>query len=286
MRIAVVGAGRVATALAVGWLAAGHEISVARHGEGTERRHRDFLPQTPLTAADRACAQADVVVLGVPDDLIAQVCAEVAPHAEAGASMLHLSGATGLDALTAAGEGGISVLSIHPLQTFPTVEAALATVPGVPMAVTALDEEGYGLGERLSRDAGGEPFRLPDEAKPLYHAAAVFASNYLIAVMAQAEELFAAAGLPEPLSSFMPLARASLDNVELLGPADALTGPVVRGDALTVRHNLEALAAHAPDSVDAYASLARVLLGMAWRSGRIDAEARAEVEEVLSQWNG
>lgn len=199
--------------------------------------------------------------------------------------MLHLSGATGLDALTAAGEGGISVLSIHPLQTFPTVEAALETVPGVPMAVTALDEEGYGLGERLSRDAGGEPFRLPDEAKPLYHAAAVFASNYLIAVMAQAEELFAAAGLPEPLSSFMPLARASLDNVELLGPADALTGPVVRGDAHTVRRNLEALAADAPDSVDAYASLARVLLGMAWRSGRIDAEARAEVEEVLSQWN-
>jgi len=286
VKIAVVGAGRVATALAVGWLAAGHEISVARHGEGTERRHRDFLPQSPLTDADTACARADVVVLGVPDDLITQVCEEVVAHVPRGARMLHLSGATGLDALAAAKEVGIGVLSIHPLQTFPTVEAALATVPGVPMAVTAQEEESYELGERLSRDAGGEPFRLPDEAKPLYHAAAVFASNYLIAVMAQAEELFAAAGLQEPLTSFMPLARASIDNVELLGPANALTGPVVRGDGRTVRRNLEALAVDAPEAVDAYVSLARMLLGMAWRTGRIDAEARAGVEEVLSQWNG
>jgi len=123
----VVGAGRVATALAVGWLSAGHEISVARHGEATERRHRDFLPQTSLSAADTACAQAEVVVLGVPDDMIAQVCEEVAPHVPTGASMFHLSGATGLDALAAAREAGINILSIHPLQTFPTVEAALAT---------------------------------------------------------------------------------------------------------------------------------------------------------------
>lgn len=286
MRIALVGAGRAGTALALRWLAAGHEVAVAEHGEQTRQRQREFLPEAPLIAPKGACEQAEVVVLGVPDGVIAQVCEEVAPYICPGASVLHLSGATGLDALAAARVLGNGVLSLHPLQTFPSVEAALAVLPGTTMAVTALDEDGYELGERLALDAGGQPFRLADEDKPLYHAAAVFASNYLVAIMAEAEGLFTLAGLADPVPSFLPLARASLDNVGRLGPADALTGPVVRGDVETVRRNLEALADGAPAAVDAYVALARIALRVASESGRIDDEARSDIEEVLSQWNG
>jgi predicted short-subunit dehydrogenase-like oxidoreductase (DUF2520 family) len=141
------------------------------------------------------------------------------------------------------------VLSLHPLQTCPTVEAALERMTGAGFAVTAADEAGYALGERLALDAGGRPFRLADDVKPLYHAAAVFASNYLVTVTALAHELERASGVDDPEAILAPLQSATLANVERVGPAEALTGPAVRGDAGTVERNLEALAKHRAEAV-------------------------------------
>ena len=117
------------------------------------------------------------------------------------------------------------------------------------MAVTADDAEAYTIGERIADDLMARPFRLDDAERPLYHAAAVFASNYLIVTGAIAEDLFRRAGVPDPLAAMLPLQRASLDNVERLGAGAALTGPAVRGDAGTVERNLEALRASAPEMV-------------------------------------
>jgi len=197
---------------------------------------------------------------------------------------MHLSGAFGLEVLEAAGSAGAETLALHPLQTFPTVESAIARMAGTPIAVTSSDEETASKGERLARDAEGEPFRLAEEVRPLYHAAAVFASNYLVSVTAQAESLFKAAGLPDPLEVFMPLARASLENVATLGPEAALTGPVVRADAVTVRRNLEALRERSPDAVAPYVALADLTLHLATHSGRLSEEGRAAIEGVLDEW--
>ena len=155
--------------------------------------------------------------------------------------MAHLSGASGLDVLSPARAAGARPLALHPLQTFPDVAGALDRIPGCAMAVTADDDEGYTVGERIADDLMALPFRLDDELRPLYHAAAVFASNYLIVTSGIAEDLFRRAGVPDPLSAMLPLQRASLDNVERLGPAEALTGPAVRGDADTIERNLAAL---------------------------------------------
>src|SRR4029079_9750324 len=100
------------------------------------------------------------------------VAREIAAVVREGSSVIHASGATSLAALAAPREAGARVLSLHPLQTCPTVEAALERLPGAGFAVTAEDENGFALGERLARDAGGVPFRLADDVKPLYHAAA------------------------------------------------------------------------------------------------------------------
>jgi predicted short-subunit dehydrogenase-like oxidoreductase (DUF2520 family) len=81
-----------------------------------------------------------------------------------------------------------------------------------------------------------------------------------------------------------PLQRSTLDNLARLGPGAALTGPAVRGDAGTIERNLEALANAAPDAVPAYVALARIALDLAVRAGRLDAEARARVDEVLARW--
>jgi predicted short-subunit dehydrogenase-like oxidoreductase (DUF2520 family) len=280
----VVGAGRVGTGLAVLLSRAGHRIVAASGRNGSRARIEHYLPGVPVVSGAEATEAADVVILGVPDDVIEPTSAELA---EAGAlrdgqSVVHFSGATSLDALEAARLAGATVLSLHPLQSVPTVEAAIARLPGAAMAVTAHDEVGYALGERLAADAGGRPFRLPDERKPLYHAAAVFCSNYLVAVEGLAERLFREAGLDDPVDLFAPLARATLDNVLEDGPATALTGPAARGDAGTVQRNLEALRAHAPDAAAAYVALARVALDLAEHAGTLDAEGRARVEEVLA----
>ena len=173
---------------------------------------------------------------------------------------------------------------MHPLQTFPSVEAAIERLPGSGMAVTAADEAGFRLGERLAADVGARPFRLVEESRPLYHAAAVFASNYLVTVLAEAERLFREAGLDDPGPLFLPLVRATLDNVHAMGAERALTGPAVRGDAGTVERNLSALSERAPEAVPAYMALATVALNLAERAGRLDAGGRRRVEEVLARW--
>jgi predicted short-subunit dehydrogenase-like oxidoreductase (DUF2520 family) len=229
---------------------------------------------------------AEVVLIGTPDAAIESVASELASSGALGPDMavVHLSGAIGLSALEAARERGATVLSVHPLQTFPDVDASIRRIPGSAFAVTADSEAGTSLGERIARDVGGRPFPLADELKPLYHAGAVIASNYLVAVTALAEAVERAAGLEDPMEALMPIQRATLDNVAALGPAQALTGPAVRGDAVTVERNLSALAEHASEAVRAYVELARVALDLAERSGRLTAANRAEVEEVLERW--
>jgi predicted short-subunit dehydrogenase-like oxidoreductase (DUF2520 family) len=284
--IAVVGAGRVGTALAVLWQRADHRIVAVAGGVATPERAARFLPGVPVLSDEAAASTADVVVIATPDAAIEPVCRGLAAAGalDAATAVVHASGATGLDALDAAAGLGVATLSVHPLQTCPTVEAAVERIPAAAFAVTALDDAGYDLGERLARDAGGRPFRIEDELKPLYHAAAVFASNYLVTVTAIAEELERSAGLNDPLGALGPLQAATLANVGRVGPAAALTGPAVRGDAGTVHRNLEALAKHAPEAVRPYVALADLALELAERSGRLPAEGRDAVQEELARW--
>jgi predicted short-subunit dehydrogenase-like oxidoreductase (DUF2520 family) len=286
MDLAIVGAGRVGTSLAVLWQRAGHRILAVAGGSATPERVARYLPGVPVLDPVEAARGAEVVVIATPDGVIAEVCDAIARAGALApdAAVLHASGATPLEALAAARDAGSRVLSVHPLQTCPTVDAALERLAGAGFAVTAEDDDGFALGERLARDAGGRPFRLADELKPLYHAAAVFASNYLVTVTALAYELERASGIEDPASILAPLQAATLANVERVGPGDALTGPAVRGDAGTVARNLEALAERVPEAVAPYVALADLALAIAERSGRSDLQGRDAVEDVLAKW--
>jgi predicted short-subunit dehydrogenase-like oxidoreductase (DUF2520 family) len=287
VKVAVIGAGTLGTAIAVLLERAGHRIVGISGREETRGRASSYLPRVPFLEPAEAAAAAELVVIGTPDDVIEPtVEALVAAAAPApGTWVAHLSGSLGLDALKPAAVAGAGILAIHPLQTFPDIGSALERLPGCSIAITAEDEEGYFLGERLAGDLEGVPFRLSDELRPLYHAAAVFASNYLVAASAIAESLWAEAGVPDPARTMAPLQRATLENVERLGPARALTGPAVRGDSGTIRRNLEALEAHAAELVPAYVAMARATLDLAERSGRLSSGARAAVEDVLNRWS-
>ena len=285
----MIGAGRAGMALAVLLERARHRVVAASGGDATRERIRQYLKFTtfvPAEEAVRAARQGKVVVIGVPDDQIADVCAELARDRafRPAQHVLHLSGSVGLDALRPAADAGAGVLSLHPLQTFPDIESGIAHLPGSPIAVTARTADAHEFGERLATDAGGKPFRLADEAKPLYHAAAVFCSNYLVVVESVAEHLFRMAGIPDPIALFSPLARSTLEATLTRGPDEALTGPAARGDVGTIERNLEALDAQAPEARAAYVALARMAAEMALDAGRLTEEGRKQVEEVLDRW--
>ncbi|MFN2590408.1 MAG: Rossmann-like and DUF2520 domain-containing protein, partial [Actinomycetota bacterium] len=195
--VALIGAGRVATALGVLLERAGYRVAAVSGRRSSHDRAQRYLPFAQFLLPEEASKDADVAIFGVPDDLIAQGCEVMA---EGGAfrrrqRVIHLSGSVSLDALAAAKKKGADVLSVHPLQSVPDVETGVARLPGSPFAVTATTEPATLFGEELARAVGGEPFLLPDSAKPLYHAAAVFCANYLVVVEALAEELFRAAGV-------------------------------------------------------------------------------------------
>jgi predicted short-subunit dehydrogenase-like oxidoreductase (DUF2520 family) len=227
-----------------------------------------------------------LILLSVPDDAVEEVCAELAAN-EAfapGQAVVHLSGSLDLDVLRPAEDQGADVVALHPLQAFPTVDDGIARLPGSAIAVSGRTETTRALGDSLARDLGAEPFHLPDDVKPLYHAAAVFCSNYVVAVLGVAERLFRLAGMEDPVARFAPLARAALDATLDRGSFEALTGPASRGDAGTIARHLSALATRAPDVVEPYVALARVAAGLASESGRLSEEGRLRLEEALAGW--
>jgi predicted short-subunit dehydrogenase-like oxidoreductase (DUF2520 family) len=284
MDVAVVGAGRVGTALAVLLARAGHRLVAVSGRDATRARTEKFLPGVTVIPAVEAVRDAELVLVGVPDDAIAETAETIAGAVREGSHVAHLSGSAPLSDLDPVVLAGSQALALHPMQTFPDVETGIARLPQSFFAVTAAEDHGYELAERLVGDVGGRSFRLPDDRKALYHAAAVFCSNYLAVTQRVAELLFNLAGLEEPVPMFEPLARSTLDNVFELGPAAALTGPAARGDAGTIRRNLEALSSEAPHSVPAYVELARAAVHLAAAEGTLTEEAMDRVEAVLAEW--
>jgi predicted short-subunit dehydrogenase-like oxidoreductase (DUF2520 family) len=267
------------------WQRAGHRIVAASGRDASRGRVALHLPDTAFeTDPARAVAAAETVVLGVRDDLIQTMCSRVANDLRPRARVVHLSGSVPLSALDPARAAGASVLSLHPLLSFPDVATGVERLPGSGIAVTAETAEDEAFGEDLARDAGARPFALPDVVKPLYHAGAVFASNYLVAVEAMAGQILSAAGVQDAPSYLEPLARSAFDRAFALGPEAALTGPAVRGDAGTIERNLTALADAVPGAVASYVALADAATALALAAGRIDEEQRARVREALDPW--
>ena len=287
MKVGIVGAGRAGTAVAVLLQRAGHTITGVSGRGPTRDRATTYLPGVAVLDPNDVARGAGGVVIAVPDDLIELIVGGIADAGGFGETqwVAHLSGATSLAALDRARSAGARRLGVHPLQTFPDPAAGIARIPGSLIAIEADDDEGYFVAERLAEDLMGVPFRLADEHRALYHAAAVFASNYVVAATAVAEQLLSAAGVSDPAAAMRPLLEATIENVASLGPAASLTGPAARGDAGTIERNLQALSRDLPWATASYVEMARVALDLAQRGGRLEPNRRDAVEEVLARWS-
>lgn len=224
-RLRVIGPGRAGRSLATALGRAGWQV-VGLVGRGED--------------VGDAASGTDLLVIATPDAAIAPVAAAVAP--QAGTVVAHLAGSLGLDVLRPHSRVG----ALHPLVALPDPERGAERLAGAWFALA-----GDPLVQRAAADLGGRWFEVADGDRAAYHAAAVVASNHLVALMGQVERIAGDIGVPG--DAYLQLAAASLQNVAQLGPAAALTGPAARGDWATIRRHLGAIA---PAERPAYLALA------------------------------
>jgi predicted short-subunit dehydrogenase-like oxidoreductase (DUF2520 family) len=257
--LALVGPGRAGSTIALALSAHGWRVT------GVAGR----APDAASTVATAACLDAPpalvshigrgarLVIIATPDAALEQAIAAATESFEPGALVVHLAGSRGLDVFAALRRArpGVRVGALHPLQSFPSTSAGLERLPGSYAAIAGDDEV-----ERIAELLELRPFRVEDERRAQYHAAAVVASNHVVALLGQVERMAQAAGVP--FDAFAPLVLASVENAFRLRPHRALTGPVARGDLATVRAHIETLD---PGERDAYRALAREAARLAGR---------------------
>jgi predicted short-subunit dehydrogenase-like oxidoreductase (DUF2520 family) len=284
LRVGVIGAGRVGTALAVALTRAGHRITAASAvSDASRERISRYLSGTPVVQPADVADASDLVLLTVPDDalpgLIRGLVATGAPLV--GRMLMHTSGRHGLAVLEPAVQEGALPLALHPVMTFTGRADDADRLAGICFGVTA-PAVLRPAAEVLVMEMGGEPVFIAEADRDLYHAALAGAANHLVTQVVQAEDLLAKAGVAQPARMLGPLLSAALDNALRLGDA-ALTGPVSRGDADTVAGHVAALRAEAPEALPAYLALARLTAARALAAGTLSAPDARRLLDVLAE---
>ena len=285
--LAIIGPGRTGTAIGVLAARSGYPVTAVggRQWDRTVAAARRIGKHTRPCSMLDAAKSAGVVLITVSDDAIEQVCRDLAGRNafREGAIIAHCSGALDSHILSAARDCcQCLVTSMHPLQTFPTVDAAVARLRGTYCFCEG-DEKALAVIDGFARHLELKPIRIERTAKVLYHASAVLACNYIVALIDAAISLAEHAGIERSTawSAFEPLVLATVKNVAEMGPTQALTGPIARGDVETVRCHLRRI-----ELVDSrLASLYRVIgchaVNVAIRKGTIASPKAQEIMESL-----
>jgi predicted short-subunit dehydrogenase-like oxidoreductase (DUF2520 family) len=222
--VRIFGRGRAGGSLASALQASGWTVHLVAHDE-----------------AALAAGAVDLVVVAVPDVAVADVAIAIEPNDDV--VVAHMAGSLGLDALAPHARRA----SLHPLVALPNPDLGAQRLRSGAWFAVAGDP----IATRVVESLGGHAFEVDDEHRAAYHAAAVIASNHLVALLAQAERVAGLAGVP--LDAYLDLVQSTVDNVAALGPAAALTGPAARGDEVTIERHLAALS---PDDRELYEVLA------------------------------
>jgi predicted short-subunit dehydrogenase-like oxidoreductase (DUF2520 family) len=291
--IAIIGPGKVGTAIAILAARAGYRIASigARDRRQAARASAIIKGRPGVEDIPTAAASASIVLLSVTDSAIEPLCDELAGMGAftPGCTVAHCCGALGSDILHSAKERcSCQIASMHPLQTFPSAQAAVKSMKGAHFFCEG-DAQAVTTLKKLIRAIGGQAVELAGaeanpRAKALYHASACLASNYLVALMDAALTTAKLAGLPadQAWAGLEKLVQATLENISTVGPADALTGPIARGDVATVKRHLQALAGE-KELTQLYRAMGQWTVKLAGQKGSIDKSAMRRLSALLGQ---
>src|SRR5690606_3146226 len=272
LTVGIVSAGRVGSALGNALERAGHVVfGVAAISDASKHRARTRLPDSQILPVEQVAARSELLLLAVPDAELPGLVRGLATAGviRPGTLVAHTSGANGVAVLEPLTALGARPMAIHPAMTFTGHDEDLSRLANTCFGVTAADDIGYAIAQSLVIEMGGEPVRVAEENRALYHAALAHGSNHLVTLVLDAvqalRESLAGPGLlgqqivddqPGGLAERLlaPLASAALDNALRRGQS-ALTGPVARGDADAVAAHLDALDSADPGVAQAYRAL-------------------------------
>ncbi|MGI8538084.1 MAG: Rossmann-like and DUF2520 domain-containing protein [Mycobacteriales bacterium] len=283
LAVGVVGAGRVGAVLGAALARAGHDlVAVAAVSAASRRRAADLLPGVPVVGVEEVLSRAGLVLLTVPDDALPELVHGLSATGAIRRGMLlaHTSGRYGLEVLAPAAGAGALPLALHPVLPFAGTRVDLERLTGTSFGVTA-PEPLRPIAEALVVEMGGEPVWLTEQQRPVWHAALAHGANHLTTLVATCADLLRSVGVEQPGLVLGPLLGAALDGSLRSGDA-ALTGPVARGDAGTVRAHLDVLARVAPEVLASYVAMARLTADRALACGLLAPERASALLEVLA----
>jgi len=280
--VAIVGAGKVGSVLAKAFHSHGYElVGIASRTFASATKLAEAFKVPAGTKAADITQDAQIVMIATPDRYIYSVVQEIAQDGgfRPGQLVLHTSGASSVDTLSPASTAGAFTGGLHPLQSFAEGEKNLEKMMGSYFALSG-QEEAIEQGKQIVEKFGGHSFIISDKDKPLYHAAACIASNYVVALLHWAAHIYGQFGLSsqQATMALLPLVQGTLDNIERSGTRDALTGPISRGDGITIANHLKAL----EQGKELYAALGLCTVDLALEKGTIDKEQSAILRDILT----
>ena len=247
-----------------------------------------LLPDVPLLPVEQIAERSELLILAVPDDELSGLVTYLASSGSitAGQILVHTSGRHGTEALASATALGAIGLAIHPAMTFTGMSVDLQRLNGTCFAVTG-PAPFIPIAQALVVEMGGEPVYVAEADRALYHAALAHAANHLVTILGQSQQMLASIGIEDPARYMGPLVRAAVDNALASGEG-ALTGPVVRGDAGTVKAHVQALNEYSEhektsDITDSYAALAHATAKRAHNRGLLNDEQLGRIEDLLGE---
>ena len=285
--IGIISAGKVGAVLGAALRACEHTIvGVHAVSEVSQERAAMLLPDVPLLPVEQIAERSELLILAVPDDELPGLITYLASSGSitAGQLLVHTSGRHGTEVFAPATALGAIGLAIHPAMTFTGLSMDLQRLNGTSFAVTG-PAPFLPIAQALVVEMGGEPVHVAEADRALYHAALAHASNHLVTILGQSQQMLASIGIEDPAHYMGPLVRAAVDNALASGEG-ALTGPVARGDAGTVAAHMRALGEYAQgektgDITDSYAALAHATAKRAHNRGLLNDEQLGRIESLV-----
>ena len=289
LTVGLIGAGRAGCVIAAALARAGHHVVAASAvSQDSLARAAALIPQAQIVDPVSVAQQCDLLVIAVPDDVLPDLVVGLVSTGaiRAGQIVAHLSGRYGVEPLNPAAAIGAVCVAIHPAMTLTGATYEVDRLDACPFAISA-EGAARPVAEALVVEMGGEPEWIEADQRALYHAALCHASNHLVTLVAQAQDLLSEAGVASPGRFLAPMLSATLDNALRAGDS-ALTGPVSRGDAGTVATHLTAIGGAERSAVDhettsTYAALAQATAVRAHAKGRLDAALTDAVLAAVQQ---